>query len=399
MVDVPINEKIMSQLLVNKIKGDSSEFKVKIVGNSMYPTLKDGEIVSIKPLKSKYDVGDIVCFFRDKLYLVVHRIVKVIKSSNKIIYITQGDNMEHPDARAVREDDIVGHYEEKILTTFIKTYYFDRTVNVMIISNIMEVIHFVGSIFPQGVIENVRTHKDSKTLFCINVYRDREQIIIEVYSNYEREVFKFDNMANVCGHIYSILFNSDALVKRDCICLHAGVVKNQYHNIIVIGGSGQGKSTLLYELTQRGYMYAGDEKLFICVDKEKIVFQPYYTPIMLRGDYAREIPIHDYVVVNKEKEYEKKYPYVPKHIFDNIDDQSKKILIIPNWIEENGFAVKKLRKTEVIQLLIENVVNLKEIARDIKQLVSLASLIEGYNIVYSKIEDVVAFFNNLNDSI
>lgn len=48
---------------------------------------------------------------------------------------------------------------------------------------------------------------------------------------------------------------------------------------------------------------------------------------------------------------------------------------------------------------LKMLLNLKEIARDIKQLVSLASLIEGYNIVYSKIEDVVAFLNNLNDSI
>ena len=266
---------------MNKIKRDSSEFKVKIVGNSMYPTLKDGEIVTIQPLRSKYAVGDIVCFFRDKLYLVVHRIVKIIKRSNKIIYITQGDNMEHPDARAVGEDDILGHYAEKELTVFNKAHYFSRTVNIMIISNIVEVIHFVSSIFPRGSIETVCTHKDIKTLFCINVYRNTEQIIIEVYTNYEREVFQFDNMANACGHIYSILFNSDALVKRDYICLHAGLVKNQYHNIIAIGGSGQGKSTLLYELTQRGYMYAGDEKLFVGVDKEKVFFQPYYTPCLL----------------------------------------------------------------------------------------------------------------------
>lgn len=397
MVDMPIKEKIMSRLLVNKIKRDSSEFKVKIVGNSMYPILKDGEIISIQPRKSNYAVGDIVCFFRDRLYLIVHRIVKIIKSSNKIMYITQGDNMEHPDARAVGIDDIVGYYEEKNITTFIKAHYFNRTVNVMIISNIMEILHFVGSIFPQGSIESVCTYRDNKTLFCVNVYKKREQIIIEVYSNHEREVFQFDNMANACGHIYSILFNSDALVKREAICFHAGVVKNQYHNIMVIGGSGQGKSTLLYELTKRGYVYAGDEKLFIYVDKDKIFFQPYYTPIMLREDYAQKIPIHDYVVVNKGIENEKKYPYVPKHIFDNIDDRHKKILIVPNWNKENGFVVKKLRKTEVIQLLIENVVDLKEITHDIKRIVSVASMIEGYIVYYSKIDDVVAFLNNLHD--
>lgn len=395
MFDIANNEKVFGQLVVNKIKRDLSEFQVKIVGNSMYPTIKDGETVSIHPIKKKYEIGDIICFLREKQYLIVHRIVKIIKNSNKTTFITQGDNMEHPDVTAVMEGDIVGHYVEKDNRTFIKVYYFNKTVNIVVVSNIMEIIHFIASIFPNDFIDTDYPHRDNKTLFSVHAYKNREKIIIEVYSNFEREIFQFDNMANANGHIYSILFNSDDLVKRERVCFHAGVVKNQYHNIILIGGSGQGKSTLLYELTNREYMYAGDEKLFVCVDKERVSLQPCYTPIMLREDYARKIPIYDYVVVNKGNESEKKYPYVPKYIFDNIDDRQKQILVIPSWNKENKFVVKKLSKIEVVQLLLENVVNLNEITKDIKLIATVASKMEGYHISYSKIGDVIDFLRDL----
>ena len=78
---------------------------VVVVGNSMYPTLKIGDMIIIKH-QNKYKVGDIVTFIDGSGNVVTHR-VTAISEDNK--YVTKGDyigNSEDP--WLLDNSDIIG---------------------------------------------------------------------------------------------------------------------------------------------------------------------------------------------------------------------------------------------------------------------------------------------------
>lgn len=87
----------------------SISFMAFIWGDSMNPTLQDGDALFIMPDDfSSVDEGDIIAFERDNK-IIVHRVIDDYDHNQFITdrYQTQGDNNPEPDP-VVTEDDVIG---------------------------------------------------------------------------------------------------------------------------------------------------------------------------------------------------------------------------------------------------------------------------------------------------
>lgn len=74
-------------------------------GNSMYPLLKEGDIIIVKrPGPNEIAVGDIIVYRSVRGGLIVHRVVGVTKVDGDYFFRTKGDN--NP-----LEDHFLGEYE------------------------------------------------------------------------------------------------------------------------------------------------------------------------------------------------------------------------------------------------------------------------------------------------
>lgn len=80
---------------------------VRIVGNSMEPTIGFGSLAYAKPLTGHPEVGDIVTFQVNKTP-VTHRVIASWSGHDYGPWLTQGDNSNAPDAGAIRTDQIIG---------------------------------------------------------------------------------------------------------------------------------------------------------------------------------------------------------------------------------------------------------------------------------------------------
>ena len=91
--------------LLNAVLNKEADFRFKASGVSMYPTIRNGDIITISSLKGlKLKPGDIVAFRHPTgEKLAVHRIISIGSDSCLI----RGDNSPDPDG-LVRESDILG---------------------------------------------------------------------------------------------------------------------------------------------------------------------------------------------------------------------------------------------------------------------------------------------------
>ena len=82
------------------------ELRLTVHGDSMLPTLKDGEMVKIEE-RDEYKIGDIIAFYtiiEKQLKIVVHRVILV----RKTYVLTKGDNNNFIDPIKVVYDIILG---------------------------------------------------------------------------------------------------------------------------------------------------------------------------------------------------------------------------------------------------------------------------------------------------
>lgn len=64
-----------------------------VKGNSMYPLLREGDIVFItRASPDDISVGDVIVFSTPGGRLVVHRVVEIVDVGGRRFFITQGDN-------------------------------------------------------------------------------------------------------------------------------------------------------------------------------------------------------------------------------------------------------------------------------------------------------------------
>jgi len=83
-----------------------------VESNSMYPTLKVGDIIIVKGVEpSQIHVGNIIVFSSKTVYpglTVVHRVIRVIDDNGSYYFWTKGDNNLFPDPCCVAGNEVKG---------------------------------------------------------------------------------------------------------------------------------------------------------------------------------------------------------------------------------------------------------------------------------------------------
>jgi signal peptidase I len=83
-----------------------------VLSGSMEPTFKTGSIIAIKPTdnNTSFKKNEIITFMQKDQTIVTHRIIKVIKQKDQIMYQTKGDNNKDSDFEPVLAQNVVGKY-------------------------------------------------------------------------------------------------------------------------------------------------------------------------------------------------------------------------------------------------------------------------------------------------
>ncbi len=75
--------------------GEGKSVCLNASGGSMYPFVKDGDIIKVVPLsENDIKIGDIISVDVDnkgKAWFYAHRLIKIVKDNDKKLYITKGD--------------------------------------------------------------------------------------------------------------------------------------------------------------------------------------------------------------------------------------------------------------------------------------------------------------------
>jgi len=73
----------------------NADYSFRVVGYSMFPVQRTGDMVLVKRGTENIQVGDIICFERDS-ELIGHRVIEIQIYPN-IMFKTKGDNNNHVD--------------------------------------------------------------------------------------------------------------------------------------------------------------------------------------------------------------------------------------------------------------------------------------------------------------
>lgn len=92
--------------IVEELLKEGKKLKFVVRGNSMYPFIKDGEVVNVEKAE-KIKTGDVIIFKREK-ELFVHRVI--LKVGN--MCITKGDNSPFIDF-PVRKEKIIAKVKKE----------------------------------------------------------------------------------------------------------------------------------------------------------------------------------------------------------------------------------------------------------------------------------------------
>jgi len=96
--------------LADELLDKGTSLRIKASGYSMYPAIKPGNTIIIKPVPhAELKCGMIIAWKRKK-DIVVHRLVLAYESNGKKYYITRGDSCSASD-RPVTTDMIAGRVE------------------------------------------------------------------------------------------------------------------------------------------------------------------------------------------------------------------------------------------------------------------------------------------------
>lgn len=94
--------------LSNKIYSKGSALCFKVRGSSMYPFIRDGDILAIQPVEiSDLRIGDIVSFESGSQKIIAHRLIQKQLQKGTVFLRTRGDAVKKPDD-FITEKQIVG---------------------------------------------------------------------------------------------------------------------------------------------------------------------------------------------------------------------------------------------------------------------------------------------------
>lgn len=84
-------------------------YELKIIGDSMFPTFIEGEIVRVKYKKiDDIDIGDILVFSHSFTNFTIHRVIEKKILNGNITFVTKGDNNSFEDNYFINDDKILG---------------------------------------------------------------------------------------------------------------------------------------------------------------------------------------------------------------------------------------------------------------------------------------------------
>lgn len=85
---------------------------LQVDGNSMLPSIKDGDLIAIdRRSKEIYEVGDVVSFKMDDGAIITHQIIKVSEVNGSYHYFTKGINNNYQDNDYIEIKQIIGEYK------------------------------------------------------------------------------------------------------------------------------------------------------------------------------------------------------------------------------------------------------------------------------------------------
>ncbi|MFN2156547.1 MAG: signal peptidase I [Anaerolineae bacterium] len=99
------------QQVAQPLVAQGTSFLLCVYGASMYPTIRDGDVVQVRPVKAgEIGIGDIF-LFRNSGRLFVHRLVAKSRQGDRLLLIAKGDANPRPD-KQVEHLDVLGKIVE-----------------------------------------------------------------------------------------------------------------------------------------------------------------------------------------------------------------------------------------------------------------------------------------------
>ena len=93
--------------IAESILTENTNIKIPVTGDSMSPLLRTGDTIYVEPVKAgDLSAGDILVY-KTRGNMVAHRLVRVLRSSGRCMFLTKGDTFSFIDS-PVRESDIIG---------------------------------------------------------------------------------------------------------------------------------------------------------------------------------------------------------------------------------------------------------------------------------------------------
>ena len=94
--------------LATQLLGAGHAIRFRASGSSMYPVVRDGDILDVWPVRcAEVDVGDIVLYRSSGHGIIAHRAVGIGGQGEKITLAVKGDSVKTADAQ-VQESQVLG---------------------------------------------------------------------------------------------------------------------------------------------------------------------------------------------------------------------------------------------------------------------------------------------------
>jgi len=93
--------------LSESMLSSNTHIKIRVAGDSMSPVLRTGDTIYVEPVMAeRVSVGDILVY-KTEGTMVAHRLVRILRSNDKCMFLTKGDTFPHVDT-PLREADLIG---------------------------------------------------------------------------------------------------------------------------------------------------------------------------------------------------------------------------------------------------------------------------------------------------
>ena len=99
------------QKVAQPLVDQGTSFLLCVYGSSMYPTIRDGDVVQVRPVQpGEIGTGDIF-LFQNSGRLFVHRLVAKARQGDRLLLVAKGDANPRPD-KQVEPSDVLGKIVE-----------------------------------------------------------------------------------------------------------------------------------------------------------------------------------------------------------------------------------------------------------------------------------------------